>query len=148
MAQPVIKWAKMMDIQANTFVYAKSSIKKSSWHWIKLYRWISLLIIIKPFYKRNSLQGWYIAGFINHLKKLANRKKLYQWIGLLFNIEIRYKRNLPKSWLFAGFCHHHLMTMSAYAHAYHYTFFESGTKTGLRTIALCRKVRVLLSKHK
>ena len=31
---------------------------------------------------------------------------------------------------FVGFCDHHLMTMSAHTHAYHYTLFESGTKTG------------------
>ena len=49
---------------------------------------------------------------------------------------------------FAGFCHHHLTAMSVHMHAYHYPLFESGTKTGLRVIALCRKDRVLLSKHK
>ena len=49
---------------------------------------------------------------------------------------------------FASFCHHPLTTMSAHMHAYHFPLFESGTKTGLRTIALCRKDRVLLSKHK
>ena len=54
----------------------------------------------------------------------------------------------PKVGCFAGFCHHRLMTMSAQTHAYHYPLFESGTKTGLRAIVLCRKDRVLLSKHK
>ena len=54
----------------------------------------------------------------------------------------------PKVGCFAGFCHHHLMTMSMHMHAYCYLLFESGTKTGLRTITLCRKDRVRLSKHK
>ena len=54
----------------------------------------------------------------------------------------------PKAGCFAGFCHHYLTTMSAQTHAYCYPLFESGTKTGLRAIVLCRKDRVLLSKHK
>ena len=49
---------------------------------------------------------------------------------------------------FAGFCDHCLTTMSAHMHAYHYPLYESGTKIGLRMIALCRKDRVLLSKQK
>ena len=49
---------------------------------------------------------------------------------------------------FAGFCDHRLATMSVYAHVYCYPLFENGMKTGLRMIALCRKDRVLLSKHK
>ena len=49
---------------------------------------------------------------------------------------------------FAGFCHHRLTTMSAHTHAYRYPLVESGMKTGLRAIALCRKDRVLLSKYK
>ena len=48
---------------------------------------------------------------------------------------------------FAGFCHHRLTTMSTQTHAYYYPLFENGTKTGLRTITLCRKDRVLLSKY-
>ena len=55
------------------------------------------------------------------------------------------KETGSKVGLVAGFCHHHLMTMSAHTHAYHYPLFESG---GLRMITLCRKDRVLLSKHK
>ena len=33
-------------------------------------------------------------------------------------------------------------------HAYRYPLFESGMKTGLLTIALCRKDTVLLHEHK
>ena len=38
---------------------------------------------------------------------------------------------------FAGFCHHHLTTMNVHMHAYCYPLFESRTKAGLKTIALC-----------
>ena len=38
--------------------------------------------------------------------------------------------------------------MSAHTHVYRYPLVESGMKTGVRVIALCRKDRVLLSKHK
>ena len=54
----------------------------------------------------------------------------------------------PKIGCFAGFCYYHLTAMSAHTHAYRYPLVESGTKTGLRVIALCRKDRILLSKHK
>ena len=54
----------------------------------------------------------------------------------------------PKVGCFAGFFHHRLTTRSAHTHAYPYPLVESGTKTGLRLIALCRKGSVLLSKHK
>ena len=53
----------------------------------------------------------------------------------------------PKVSCFSGFCHHS-STMSVHMHAYRYPLVESGMKTGLRAIALCRKDRVLLSKHK
>ena len=49
---------------------------------------------------------------------------------------------------FAGFCHHRLTTMGVHMHACHYPLFEGEMKTGLRTITLCRKDRVLLSKNK
>ena len=49
---------------------------------------------------------------------------------------------------FAGFCHHRLTAMSADTHAYRYPLVESGTKIGLRAIALRNEDRVLLSKHK
>ena len=45
---------------------------------------------------------------------------------------------------FAGFCHHRLTAMSAHTHAHRYPLVESGTKIGLRAIALRRKDRVLL----
>ena len=48
---------------------------------------------------------------------------------------------------FAGFCHHRLTTMGVHMLACHYPLFESGTKTGLRTITLCRKDRVLLKNN-
>ena len=53
------------------------------------------------------------------------------------------KETGPKVGCFAGFRHHHTATMSVHTHAYSYTLFESGIKTGLRTIGLCRKDRVL-----
>ena len=49
------------------------------------------------------------------------------------------KEKRPKVGCFAGFCHHRLTTMGAHTHVYHYSLFESGMKTGLRTIALWRK---------
>ena len=54
----------------------------------------------------------------------------------------------PKVGCFAGFCNHRLTAMSAHTQAYHYPLVESRMKTGLRVITLCRKDRVLLSKHK
>ena len=64
-------------------------------------------------------------------------------MGLLFNVETS-----SEICCFAGFYHHCFMTMSAHTHVYHYPLFESGIKAGLRMIALCRKYRLLLSKHK
>ena len=58
------------------------------------------------------------------------------------------KETGPKVGCSAGFCHHRLTAMSANMHVYHYPLVENGTKTGLRAIALRRKDRVLLSKHK
>ena len=58
------------------------------------------------------------------------------------------KETGPKVGCFADFFHHRLMAMSSHTHAYRYPFVESGTKIGLRAIALRRKDRVLLSKHK
>ena len=69
-------------------------------------------------------------------------------MGLLFNIEHVVKEKGPKVCCFAGFFHHRLTTMSAHTHAYHYPLVESGTETGLKAIALCRKDRVLVNKHK
>ena len=58
------------------------------------------------------------------------------------------KETGPKVGCFVGFCHHRLTAMSSHTHAYRYPLVESGTEIGLRAIALCRKDRVLLSKHK
>ena len=69
-------------------------------------------------------------------------------MGLLFNIKNVIKETDPKVGCFAGFCDRNLTTISVYVHACRYPLLESGTKTGLKTIALCRKDRVLLSKHK
>ena len=39
----------------------------------------------------------------------------------------------------AGLFHHHMMTTSMHTHAYCFPSYESGTKTGLCMITLCRK---------
>ena len=44
--------------------------------------------------------------------------------------------------------HYKMVSKRNSLHAYYYPLVESGTKTGLRAIALCRKDGVLLSKHK
>ena len=54
----------------------------------------------------------------------------------------------PKVGYFAGFWHHRLVTMWAHTRAYHYLLFESGMKTGFWTVALCKKDKALLHKHK
>ena len=58
-----------MYIQVNMFIYAKSSINKSSCHLRKLYQWLSLLIIINCFLKEISYKGGYIIGFFNPPEK-------------------------------------------------------------------------------
>ena len=63
---------------------------------------------------------------------------LYRWTGLL-NKEHETKETGLKVGCFAGFCHHCLAITSAHMYAYHYSLFESDMKTGLWTIALCRK---------
>ena len=69
-------------------------------------------------------------------------------------IAIEYTYNLviiktaPKVNYFCGFCNYRLVITSAHMHAYHYPLLESGMKTGLSTIALCRKDIVLLHEHK
>ena len=67
-------------------------------------------------------------------------------MGLLFNIET-YNENRPRSWFFTSFCHHLLTTMTVHTHAYRFSLVESGMNTGLRTITLCRKDRVLLNNN-
>ena len=54
----------------------------------------------------------------------------------------------PKVNCFADFCRHRLVAKSAYTHTYRHPLFESGMKTGLQTITLCRKDVVLLHEHK
>ena len=46
-----------------------------------------------------------------------------------------------------SFCHNCLSTTSVHMHAYCYPLIESGAKSGLRTIGLCRIDIVLLCKH-
>ena len=108
-----------------------------------------MLIIIKWFSKRNGLQGWLYCCFFNPPEKTLPAEKLHtdEWDYYSLQKHI-IKETGPKVGYFAGFCHHHLTTMSAHTHAYRYPLVESTTKTGLRAIALCRKDRVLLSKHK
>ena len=65
---------------------------------------------------------------LTHLEKIVNRKVLYQWIGLLSNV---INEMATKVHCFASFCHHRLVTMIVHKHAYHYSLFESGMKTGL-----------------
>ena len=127
----------MVHIQANMFVCAKSSIKKNTYHWRKLYRWLSLLIIIKPFSKRNSLQGWLYHWFFNSPEKKLPAEKRYTNEWDCFSIYKHVIKKGPKVYCFAGFCHHHLTTMSVHMDAYCYPLFESGTEISLRTIVLC-----------
>ena len=49
---------------------------------------------------------------------------------------------------FAGYCYHCLATISVHIHAYRYLLFEIGMKTGLWTIALCRKDIAQLCKQR
>ena len=57
-----------------------------------------------------------------------------------------FKRKMSsKVGCFAGFYHHRLVTIIAHTYACCYLLFESETKTGSRTIALCRKDRVQLA---
>ena len=49
---------------------------------------------------------------------------------------------------FAGFCQHCWVIMDVHTCTYCYPLFESGTKTGLWIIAICRKCVELLRKHK
>ena len=91
----------------------------------------------------------YIVGFLNPPEENLPVEKRYtvEWdyYSLLKHV---IKQTVPKVGCFAGFCHHCLAAMSVLMHAYRYPLVESGTKIGLRAIALRRKDRVLLSKHK
>ena len=94
-------------------------------------------------------KGGYIIGFFNSPEKNLPVEKHNPDEWDCYSMQ-KYviKETGPKVDCFAGFCQHCLMTMSVQTHAYCYPLCESGTKTGLRTIALCRKDRVLFSKHK
>ena len=96
-----------------------------------------------------AYKGGYIIGSFNPPEENLPAEKCYtvEWdYYSLWKHVI--KETGPKVGCFAGFCHHHLMATSADTHAYRYLLVENGMKTGLRSIALCRKDRVLLSKHK
>ena len=90
-----------------------------------------MLFIIKPFSKRNGLQGWYIAGSISPPTKNLQTEKCYT-DELDCHSVYKYiiKEMGPKVGCFAGFCQHCLTTMSAHMHEYRYLLFESGAKTG------------------
>ena len=94
-------------------------------------------------------KGGYIIGFFNPPEKNLPAEKYYTNELDCYSIQKHVIKEMgPKVICFAGFCHHRLMTVNAHMHMYRYPLFESGMKTGLRTIALCRKDGVLLSKHK
>ena len=96
-----------------------------------------------------AYKGGFIVGFFNPPEKNLPAEKRYTVEWDYYSIQKHViKETGPKVGCFAGFCHHRLTAMSAHTHAYRYPLVESGTKTGLRAIALCRKDRVLLSKHK
>ena len=91
----------------------------------------------------------YIVGFFNPPEQNLPVEKCYtvecNYYSLLKHV---IKETGPKVGCFAGFCHHHLTAMSSHTPAYRYPLVDSGMKIGLRAIALRRKDRVLLSKHK
>ena len=104
-----------------------------------------MLVIIKPFSIRNPYKGGYIIGFFNPPEKNLPAEECYtnEWdcYSILKNV---IKEMGPKVGCFTGFCPHHLTTMIVHMHEYRYPLFESGTKAGLRMVALCRKDRILL----
>ena len=70
------------------------------------------------------------------------------WIAIQCRNVLAIKEMGQKVSWFADFCQYDFMAMSAHTHAYWYPLLESGMKTGIRMITLCRKDRVLLSKQK
>ena len=96
-----------------------------------------------------AYKGGYIVGFFNLSEKNIPAGKRYTNEWDCFSIQKHViKETGPKVGCFAGFCDHRLTTINAHMHAYCYPLFGSGIKAGLRAITLCRKDRVLLSKHK
>ena len=77
------------------------------------------------------------------LKKPCQQKNVLLLNGI--SIHHRNKRNGPESWLFCWFLSPSFDNLEC---AYACVLLSFGTKTGLRAIALYRKDRVLLSKHK
>ena len=96
-----------------------------------------------------AYKGGYIVRFFNPPEENLPAEKCYIVEWDYYSLQRHAIKEMgPKVGFFAGFCHRCLMAMSAHTRAYRYPLVESRTKTGLRTIALCRKDRVLLSKHK
>ena len=96
-----------------------------------------------------AYKGGYVVGFFTPPKKYLPAEKRYTDEWDYYSIQNHViKETGRKVGCFAGFCHHRLMAMNVHTHVYHYPLVESGMKTGLRVIALCRKDGVLLSKHK
>ena len=90
-----------------------------------------------------AYKGGHIVSFFNPPEENLPVEKCYtvkwDYYSLLKHV---IKETGLKVGCFAGFCHHHLTAMSAHTHAYRYPLVESGSKTGLRAIALRRKDRV------
>ena len=100
----------------------------------------------KTISKEMGFKSGYVACFFNPSEKNLPAEKHYT--DELDCYSIQNKRTGPKVGCFAGFFHHFCRPrVCAHTHGYRYSLFEIGTKTGLRTIALCRKDRVLLSKQ-
>ena len=92
----------MVHIQANMFVCAKSSIKKSTCQWIKLYRWINFVNHYKTvFQKKRPTKVVISLILLTRLKRTCQQKIIMpmNWIAIQYG----YKRNGPKSWLFCWF---------------------------------------------
>ena len=91
-----------------------------------------------------AYKSGYNVGFFNLSEKNLPAEKCYTDEWNCYSIQKHViKETDPRVGCFAGFCDHHLTTMSAHIHVYHYPLFESGTKVGLRMIASCRRDRVL-----
>ena len=94
-------------------------------------------------------KGGGFLSFFHQLEKLSNRKRCTE-----NRIASQYKNVLAIKetnlnvvvFLVSGITIGNPLSM--HKHAYHCPLFESGTKTGLGTIALCRKDIALLFKHK
>ena len=137
----IIKWTKVVHIQANTFVCMKSSIRKTLATREKLCPRLSLLINIRLRYKWNGLIGWL---FYSAPKKLVNGNHYTNEWDCYPICNHVINKTPPKVDCFSP----SLMTMSVLLHVYCYPLLGSGMKTGLWTITLCRKDIVLLHEQK